>query len=336
MKQIAFAVFAAVTITLGSGCDTDDRPRSGTFTEVNEPRFTIVTTTGMITDVVRQIAGPDVRVIGLMKEDVDPHLFKPLRSDVVALNDADVVFYNGLGLEGQMETVLESIASDGKPVRAVTNGIDDSELIRSEEAGSHSATDPHVWMSPKLWRQAIAVVVETLSNHDPDHSGEYEQAAEKYLSQMSVLDEYIEQSINSIPEPQRQLVTAHDAFAYFGRRYGIEVKAVQGITTEAEAGVADINRLVDFIVENEIPAVFVETTISPQTVRAMVEGAADRGKQVAIGTDLFSDAMGPTGTYEGTYLGMLDHNATVITRALGGTAPVDGRVGKLTILPESK
>ncbi len=289
--------------------------------------YTVVTTTAMVTDIVRVVAGDKAGVTGLMGEGVDPHLYKPTRSDVRRLIDADVVFYSGLMLEGRMSDTLTQIARSGTPVYAVTEGIDPSLLLRPEGAQGH--WDPHVWMDVAAWAECVAFVNEKLCWFDPSHAEEYRTRAAAYRAELDDLDAYVRRVIASIPERQRVLITAHDAFEYFSRAYGMPVRSIQGISTESEAGVNDINQLVDFIVERKIKAIFVESSVSQQNILAMVEGAAQKGWDVAIGGQLFSDAMGPSGTYEGTYVGMIDHNATTIARALGGEAPEKGLLGKL-------
>jgi manganese/zinc/iron transport system substrate-binding protein len=179
-------------------------------------------------------------------------------------------------------------------------------------------------MDVNAWSRCTEVIVETMSKVDPTHAGDFEQNAKEYRAELSELDQYVKQVIQSIPESQRVLVTAHDAFGYFGSRYGIDVRSVQGVSTEAEAGIKDVNRLVDFLVERKLPAIFVESSVNEKNIRAVIEGAGSRGVTVKVGGELFSDAMGAEGTYEGTYIGMLDHNATMISQALGGTAPEKG------------
>jgi manganese/zinc/iron transport system substrate-binding protein len=249
---------------------------------------------------------------------------------VVNLSTADVVFYNGLLLEGKMTNVLVRVASSGKPVRAVTEAILQTSdyLLQKEDGSKH--TDPHVWMDVRGWMQAVTVVAETLSSFDPAHADIYAANATAYTVQLEALDAYAQQAIGSIPESKRVLVTAHDAFNYLGRATGLTVRGIQGVSTESEAGVRDLEDLVNYIVEQQIPAVFVETSVADKNVRALVEGANARGHAVRIGGALFSDAMGQAGTYEGTYIGMIDSNITTITRALGGEAPELGMQGKLT------
>jgi manganese/zinc/iron transport system substrate-binding protein len=282
----------------------------------------------MVEDVVRQVAGDRAEVVGLMGAGVDPHLYKPTRSDVQRLMNADVIFYSGLLLEGKMTDSLIRAATSGKKVFAVTELLDEQYLLEPEEfAGLY---DPHVWMDPSLWARTIDVVRDKLTEFDPAGASIYRENAAAYAKEIAALDAYAERVLTSVPEDQRVLVTAHDAFNYFGRRFGFEVVGIQGISTESEAGVQDIERLVKMLVDRRIGAVFVESTVSERNIRALIAGAKARGHTVVIGGELFSDAMGDAGTHEGTYIGMIDHNATVIARALGGEAPEKGLHGKLS------
>ncbi|MEW6197674.1 MAG: zinc ABC transporter substrate-binding protein [Planctomycetota bacterium] len=289
--------------------------------------YEIVCTTGMVADIVRQVAGAHATVTGLIGSGVDPHLYVPTRQDISALQRAPVVFYSGLMLEGKMTGALEKLAGGGKLVRPVTAGLEAGYLLESERAAGHP--DPHVWMDVRAWSRAVDTVARTLAEYDPLNAATYETNARKYQQDLEELDAYVRQVLGSVPEPQRILVTAHDAFRYFGRAYGLRVQGIQGISTESEAGLEDINRLVDLIVRQDVRAVFVETSVADKSVRALIEGAAARGKTVQVGGRLFSDAMGPPGAYEGTYIGMIDHNATTIARALGGQAPEGGWRGRL-------
>ncbi len=290
--------------------------------------FNITTTTGMITDIVRQVVGQRAIVRGIMGEGIDPHLYTPTRGDVAAFLSADMIFYSGLMLEGKMAGTLSKVARSGKPVLAVTESIEKSYLLEPPEFKGHP--DPHVWMDPTAWQQAVDAVARALSAYDSPNAAEYQSNAAKYNAQLQKLTDYVRASISTIPKDRRVLITAHDAFNYFGRAFNIEVKGIQGISTESEAGLQDINNLIDYIVELKIQAVFVETSVSDKNVRALTEGAAARHHNMIIGGTLFSDAMGKPGTYEGSYIGMIDHNATVITRALGGTAPQKGFQEKLS------
>ncbi len=319
MTQTALAIFASAALLAGSCAQA----------EQSSKQYTCVATTGMVADIVQHVAGDNAEVIGLLGSGVDPHLYKLTRSDIATLMGADAVFYSGLLLEGKMTDALIRVAGSGKPVFAVTEQIDEAFLLEPEQFEGHY--DPHVWMDPTAWAKAAEVVEESLSSRvDPSSAAVHAERLAAYQTEIEAMDAYIEGIIATIPEERRVLITAHDAFNYFGRRYGLEVLGIQGISTESEAGVREIERLVDILVEREIPAVFVETTVTDRSVKALIAGARARGHEVVIGGSLFSDAMGAPGTYEGTYLGMLDHNATTIVRALGGEAPSGGKVGKLS------
>lgn len=287
----------------------------------------IVATTGMIGDIARRVVGDRGEVKVLMGAGVDPHLYQPTRDDMAALLAADVVFYNGLLLEGRMTDALVRAASAERGVFAVTELFDPQYLVQPEDL--EGKDDPHVWMDPTAWAKAVEVVRDRLIERDAASAHLYRENAEALLTEFAELDAYCQRVLHSVPEGQRVLVTAHDAFGYFGRRYGYEVLGIQGLSTESEAGVRDIERLVGLLVEREIRAVFVESTVSQRNIQALIAGAKARGHEVTIGGELYSDAMGPGGTYEGTYVGMIDHNATTIARALGGDAPQGGMQGKL-------
>lgn len=282
----------------------------------------IVTTTAMVGDIVRNVAGERAEVRVLMGANVDPHLYRPTRSDVNQLLQADVIFYNGLNLEGKMSDTFVQIARSGRPVYAVTELIDESYLLTPEAFEGHF--DPHVWMDPRGWMKATEAVAQVLAEIDAAAADSYRANARRYLAELEALDAYAREAIETIPSAQRVLVTAHDAFNYFARAYGLTVEAIQGISTDSQAGLHRIETLVNLLVERRIGAVFTETSVSDQQIRALIEGAQARGHAVRIGGELFSDAMGQPGTYRGTYIGMIDHNVTTIVRALGGTAPEGG------------
>jgi manganese/zinc/iron transport system substrate-binding protein len=226
-----------------------------------------------------------------------------------------------------MADTFTQLQRSGKPSFAVTESLDKSYLRSPPDFAGHY--DPHVWMDVRAWSQCVKHVAESLAKLDSNHADEYRENAKDYTEELNRLDDYVRQAMESIPESQRYLVTAHDAFGYFSRAYGIQVKSVQGVTTESEAGVRDVNQLVDFLVERKLPAIFVESSVNSKNIQAAIEGAQSRGVTVQIGGELFSDAMGAEGTYEGTYIGMIDHNATVIARGLGGKVPERGLNGKL-------
>jgi manganese/zinc/iron transport system substrate-binding protein len=287
--------------------------------------FKATATVGMVGDIVQKVAGDRATVEHIIGAGVDPHVYNPTRGDVAQLLKADIVFYSGLLLEGQMSDILVKV-SRKRPVYAVTELLQEAYLIGHAESRHQ---DPHVWMDVSGWKNAVTVVADALVAFDPPNAHLYRKNAAGYQETLKRLDEYARRVIASIPEEQRILVTAHDAFNYMSRAYGIEVMGIQGLSTESEAGLKDINRIVDELVRRRIPAVFVETSVSDKNVKALIEGTAARGHQVKIGGELFSDAMGPAGTYEGTYVGMIDHNVTTIARALGGEAPEKGMDGRL-------
>lgn len=289
-------------------------------------KLRVVATTGMVADLVRQVGGGTVQVDQIMGAGVDPHLYKPTRDDVQAILSADAVFYSGLMLEGKMGDTLVKVGRS-RPVFAVTELIDESKLLEAE--GSEGHPDPHVWMDVAAWAECVDAVAKALSEVVPAEKAKFEANAAGHREELLALDDYARGAIATVPDERRVLVTSHDAFNYFGRAYGIEVLGVQGISTESEAGLRRINELVGLLVERRVPAVFVESSVSPKNIQALIDGAASNGHRVTIGGELFSDAMGEAGTYEGTYVGMLDHNATTVARALGGTVPPFGKNGQL-------
>lgn len=299
----------------------------GTPEERPEYPLEIVATTGMIGDLVAHVVGEVGTVQVLMGSEVDPHLYRPTRADIGRMQNADIIFYNGLMLEGRMGDTLVQLARQ-KPVYAVSELVDENRFRLHDDY--EEAYDPHLWMDVALWRDAVQVVVQALSEVDPTHADGFQSRGAAYAARLDELDAYIREIMASIPAGRRYLVTAHDAFGYFGDAYDIEVIGVQGMNTESEAGLEDINSLVRFIVEREISAVFAETTVPDRALGAVIEGAAAQDHRVVIGGELYSDAMGPTDTYEGTYIGMLDHNATTIVRALGGEAPTGGWNNRLS------
>lgn len=299
-------------------------------TRTGKEPFQIVTTIGMVTDIVRQVAGDRANVTGLMNEGVDPHLYQPTRDDVIKLENADVIFYSGLHLEASaMQSVFSAQAGAGKPVFAVTDNISRGYLHSPPEFEGHY--DPHVWGDIAAWSLCVDHIARALSAYDPAGEEIYASNAKGYRQDLEELAEYAATSIASIPEEKRVLITAHDAFSYFSCAYQIPVKSAQGISTESEAGVNDVNSLVDLIVARKIQAIFVESSVNQKNMLAIIEGARERGQDVAVGGELYSDAMGRAGTYEGTYIGMMDHNITTIVHALGGNAPERGLNGQLKL-----
>ena len=301
--------------------------RASKTPSVSASPINIVTTTGMITDITKRLTGELADVHGLMRSGIDPHLYQPTRADIKSLVKADIVLYSGLHLEGKMIDAFDRVAKV-TTVIAVTDALDRDELFSPPEFDGHF--DPHVWMDPLAWKSAAITIHQTLIEYDPSHKDQYDTNLAMVVADIDQLHAYASRVLGSIPKEQRVLVTAHDAFSYFGRRYDFQVVGIQGISTESEAGVRDIERIVDLLVTRKIAAVFVETTVSQRNIRALIAGANDRGHPVIIGGALFSDAMGKENTYEGTYIGMIDHNITLIARALGADAPERGMNGQLT------
>jgi manganese/zinc/iron transport system substrate-binding protein len=288
----------------------------------------VVATTGMIADAAQVLGGGAVAVQGLMGPGVDPHAYRQTRTDIVALTRADLILYHGLFLEAQLEDLMLDLARS-RAVVAVAEDIPADLLISHDDYAGRF--DPHVWMDPTLWQRVVARVASALAEALPDVADEVGAAQEAYRAELDALQAYSVEVLGTVPEAARVLFTAHDAFNYFGRAYGWEVQGIQGISTESEAGVQRIAELVDMLVARQIGAVFVESSVSDRAMRALIEGAAAQGHEVRIGGELFSDAMGQPGTYEGTYLGMIDHNVTAIAAALGGTVPEGGRLGRLGV-----
>jgi manganese/zinc/iron transport system substrate-binding protein len=283
---------------------------------IAERTVNVVTTTGMIADIAKNVGGDRVQVTALMGPGVDPHLYKASEGDVIRLQDADVILYNGLHLEAQMGDVLERLNDFGIKTVAVTDQIDRSLLESPPEFQGNY--DPHVWFDVTLWMKAVEQIRDTLMEVDPSSKSKYEANAEAYLAELEELHQYVLEQANTLPAEQRILITAHDAFNYFGRAYGFDVRGLQGISTEAQAGTADVQALAAFIVEKQIPAVFVESSVPQRNVEAVQAAVQAQGFEVKIGGSLFSDAMGSAGTPEGTYVGMVRHNIDTIVTALSG------------------
>lgn len=273
----------------------------------------VVATVGMIGEPLARIGGSHLNIETIIGQGGDPHLYKPSPKDLQRMVQADIIFYSGLHLEGRMGEVLEAY-SKKKPVIALAERIPDEKLIRSAGfAGNH---DPHAWMDVSLWSIVVEGIRDALVAYDPANADEYKKNGEAYLAELAAFNTEVKETMQSIPKDRRVLVTAHDAFNYFGRAYEVEVRGIQGISTESEAGLKDINDLVSFLVDRKIPAVFVESSVSQKNVLALVEGAKARGHVIELGGELYSDAMGAAGTPDGTYIGMIRHNAKTIANAL--------------------
>lgn len=309
----ALRVYLPLLILSGlllSACEQAGGQATG---DLSSRKIQVVTTTSMITDLVKVIGGERVEVKGLMGPGVDPHLYKASAGDVSRLQGADVIFYNGLHLEAAMSEVLEQMHGRTKTV-AVTDGIDKANLLAPPEfAGAY---DPHVWFDATMWMKAAERVRDALAELDPNSASLYKSNGEKYLEELSSLHNYVKTEAEKIPQEQRVIVTAHDAFNYFGRAYGFEVRGLQGISTATEAGAADVQNLAQFIAERKIPAIFVESSVPRRSIEALQAAVKSKGHNVSIGGQLFSDALGDPGSPEGTYIGVIRYNIDTIVKAL--------------------
>ena len=290
--------------------------------QTEDGRLRVVATTGMVADLAMQIGGERVAVTSLMGPGVDPHLYKASEGDVRRLTRAQLILYNGLHLEAKMGDVLEEIGTRRRVV-AVTDAIPRERLRAPPEF--EVAYDPHVWLDVSLWSLAAERVRDALGEADAAHAAEYRARADAYLARLRELDAYVRRQAARVPPAQRVLVTAHDAFGYFGRAYGFEVRGLQGLSTASEAGTADVQALAEFIAARRLPAIFVETSIPRRTVEAVRAAVRARGFAVAIGGELYSDALGSAGSDAASYEGMVRHNIDTIVGALLGQAPREAR-----------
>jgi len=309
---VLVAIIIGISVVLIQNNDDskiNDIENSNNFSQ----KIVVTTTTNVITDLVENIGGDNVSVSGLMGPGVDPHLYRPSASDVKLLQNADIIFYNGLDLEGKMGDIFVKIGKEGTSVLAVSENIPPESLLTLENDGNF---DPHIWWDVKLWAEAAKVVATGLKEYDPENSDKYEKNLSEYLNQLEILNSNNLNKINSIPQEQRVLVTAHDAFQYFGHTYGFEELSIQGWSTDSEAGIREIQNLADEISKRKIKALFVETSISPATIEALEAAIQDKGHDIVIGGELFSDAIGEKGTPEGTYVGAFTHNIDTIVKAL--------------------
>lgn len=308
MKNFNLLIAALLFVTALS-CSSDNNQNASENEAVN-----IVATTGMIADAARVIGGDKVEVKGLMGPGVDPHLYKASAGDVALLSNADLILYNGLHLEGKMSEIFEQMKKRGIETVAVAEVIDQSALLPSPDY--EGQYDPHVWFDVDLWKMVVSQMRDSLVEKDPENADVYNSNAGEYLAELTELNEYVETKTASLPENKRVLITAHDAFNYFGNGYGFEVKGLQGISTDAEAGTADVQELAAFIVERQLPAVFVESSVPPKYIEAVQAAVKARGYNVEVGGEIYSDAMGSPGTPEGNYVGMVRHNIDTIVGAL--------------------
>lgn len=264
----------------------------------NDGKINVVATTTMIKDLVEIIGGDKVSVNGMMVAGVDPHLYKAKPSDVKAIQEADVVAFNGVHLEAKLDDVLSGLEGSGKNIIKLEDALEPSDIINDDEQGGH---DPHIWFDVNLWKKSAQHVADKLSEFDAENKDYYQQNAAQYVSELVDMDTYIKNRIAEIPEQQRVLVTAHDAFAYFGRYFGVHVEAIQGISTQSEAGIADINKVSDLIVDRKIKAIYTESSVPKKTIESLQAAVKDRGFDVSIGGEIYSDSLKEDASYIETY-----------------------------------
>ncbi|MEI4771253.1 zinc ABC transporter substrate-binding protein [Psychrobacillus sp. FJAT-51614] len=306
MKKWILLIFTAVLFIAGCSNKTDESMGK-------EHKPLVVTTTGQIADAVKEIAGDHVIVKSLMGPGVDPHLYKATQGDLQTLEEADIIFYNGLELEGKMSDIFEKMKVE-KTVHAIGDALPKDKVLRNELHPELS--DPHIWFDVEVWQLAVKEITKTLVVEIPNSQDEFLKNEKVYFQKLNDLSVWTDQRISEIPEKQRVLVTAHDAFNYFGRSHGMEVRGLQGLSTDSEYGIKDIQNIVDFLVDQNIKAVFIESSVSDKAMKAVIEGAKEKGHSIQIGGELFSDAMGAEGTEEGTYIGMYKHNVNTIVDSL--------------------
>ncbi|WP_217915329.1 metal ABC transporter solute-binding protein, Zn/Mn family [Miltoncostaea marina] len=312
----ALAALLVVVALAAAGCAAEPADPQ----EIAGRDMRVTATTNFITDLARQVGGDRVEVTGLMGPGVDPHLYKASARDVEALRGADVILYGGLELEGRLTDLLDELG-EVQPTVAVTRAIPEAELRRpSEFEGKY---DPHVWFSVPMWETTVGVVRDAFARRDPAHAAVYRRRAAAYLRELRALDREVRRRLAVVPERSRVLITSHDAFGYFGREYGFDVVAIQGTSTQTEATTADIERVAGVIAARGVRAVFVESSVPTGTIEAVLAAARRRGQEVRIGGELFADAAGDEGTPEGTYAGMVRHNAGLIAAGLGAPAARD-------------
>jgi len=312
MPRVTYLLALAASLATLAGCSATQEDVSAA--DLAERKLRVTTTTNFITDTVREIGGDRVDVEGLMGAGVDPHLYKASAGDVGKLRDADLIFYGGLNLEGKMADLLDALAERQTTV-AVTKDIPRGRLLAPPQ-GTAFDHDPHVWFDVGLWRIAARTTAASLRAKDPAHAAVYDANLARYLRQLTEADADVREQIAGIPRARRVLVTSHDAFGYFGRRYDVDVVAIQGLSTATEATTASVRRVARIIATRKVKAAFIESSVPRQTIDAVLAAARRRGADVRVGGSLFSDAAGDAGTPEGTYIGMLRANADTITKGL--------------------
>lgn len=307
LAMTAFILVVGMMCTLQSGCSHPAQTAS-------DGKLSIITTTTMLYDLTSVIGGEQVAVTALMGPGIDPHLYQASAGDVTKMQEADVVIYNGLHLEGKMGDIFESLSNQGRQIICVEDGIDQSMLLADED--NPEIYDPHIWFNVSIWKDAARHVAGRLGEIDPDHAEAYSANLVSYLTGLDELEQYIQDRVQELPENQRVLVTAHDAFRYFGNAYGFQVMGLQGISTDAEAGTADVSNLASFIAANQIKAIFVESSVPPKNIEALQAAVKAQGFEVEIGGELYSDSLGDESSGHDTYILTFKANIDTIINAL--------------------
>ncbi len=306
-KIIGYVCIITLLIMTMAGC-------SGQVDQEDDGKLNVIATTTMLADAVRAVGGDSVKVEGLMGPGIDPHLYKASAGDVTKIREANVVVYNGLYLEGKMGEIFDDMARQNKTILKAAEVISEDKLIPVDS--DYGNYDPHVWFNVELWIEVVEEIEKTLSNYDEENKEVYKKNADNYIKELKDLHSYVEERVKEVPKEKRVLITAHDAFGYFGEKYGFEVMGLQGLSTATEAGTADVRNLADYIAENEIPAIFVESSVPVKNIEALKDAVAARGFKVEIGGELFSDSLGDPGSEEGTYVGTIKHNIDTIVDSL--------------------
>jgi manganese/zinc/iron transport system substrate-binding protein len=306
MRKHILILFVLLSMVI-TGCGNQEISK-------DDGKIHIVATTTMLADAVKIIGADQVQVEGLMGPGIDPHLYKASAGDVEKMNQAELVIYNGLHLEGKMGEIFENMEKQNKRILEIGKGLPKDQLIEAESSPGNY--DPHIWFNVELWIKAVEEIEKTLSNFDKEHAALYKENTKNYVNELKELHEYVQKRVEEVPKEKRVLITAHDAFNYFGDRYGFQVKGLQGLSTATEAGTADVKNLADYIAENKIPAIFVESSVPVKNIKALQDAVAARDFKVEIGGELFSDSLGDPHSEEGTYIGTVKHNINTIVDAL--------------------
>ncbi|KNF08605.1 zinc transport system periplasmic zinc-binding protein TroA [Gottschalkia purinilytica] len=309
MKKFLYYFLSFILIIGLSGCNVKEKPN----TSKDNGKMKVVATTTMIADLARNIGKDKLEVKQLMGPGIDPHLYKASAGDVDLMYSANIIIYNGVHLEGKMGDVLSKMKNSGKGVFSLEEGIDSNKLILDKDTNT---PDPHIWFDIKLWSESAKYVSNVLADNDPKNKDFYMSNLNNYLKELENLEKYANSRISEIDPNSRVLITAHDAFTYFGKAYGVEVKGLQGISTASETGTGDVKQIADFIVNRKIKAIFIESSVPKKSIEALQEAVKSRGFEVSIGGELYSDALGNYGTEEGTYIGMYKKNIDTIVNAL--------------------